>query len=254
MTPIDSDLENNNDGKERIAKIIARAGVCSRRDAEIWIRMGRVVLNGMVLTTPAINVGAQDIILVDGQTLPQEDDVRLWLYHKPRGLITTHKDPEGRPTVFESLPQDLPRVISVGRLDVNSEGLLLLTNSGRLSRFFEHPQTKISRMYRVRVFGKVDQTLPRKVQHGINIDGIFYGAMTLTIDESQGANTWLTLTLYEGKNREIRQLMQHFNLSLNRLIRVSYGPFQLGNLTPQQVWEVPPRRLKEELIVVGYQR
>lgn len=252
-------VENNDNGetkdsetKERIAKVMARAGLCSRRDAEVWIRAGRVILNGTVLETPAINVGSDDEILIDGKVLPQEDDVRLWLYHKPRGLITTHKDPEGRPTVFDNLPQDMPRVISVGRLDVNSEGLLLLTNSGSLSRFFEHPQTHIPRVYRVRVFGRVDRTLPQQVQHGLTIDGIFYGAMTLTVDESQGANTWLTLTLYEGKNREIRRIIQYFGLSLSRLVRISYGPFNLANLSPQQAWEVPTRRLKTDLTALGY--
>lgn len=244
--------DDNIKTKERIAKVMARAGLCSRRDAEEWIRAGRVALNGVVLETPAITVGSEDEIFVDGKILPQEDDVRLWLYHKPRGLITTHKDPEGRPTVFDHLPQDMPRVISVGRLDVNSEGLLLLTNSGTLSRFFEHPQTQIPRIYRVRVFGKVDRTLPQQVQNGLTIEDIFYGPMTLTVDPSQGANAWLTLTPYEGKNREIRRIIQHFGLSLSRLIRVSYGPFNLANLSPHQAWEVPTRRLKSDLTELGY--
>ncbi|MGI4850959.1 MAG: pseudouridine synthase [Janthinobacterium lividum] len=244
--------ENKTETKERIAKVMARAGLCSRRDAEVWIRAGRVILNGTQLDSPAITVGPEDEIMVDGKILPQEDDVRLWLYHKPRGLITTHKDPEGRPTVFDNLPRDMPRVISVGRLDVNSEGLLLLTNSGTLSRFFEHPQTQIPRIYRVRVFGKVDRTLPQQVQRGLTIEGIYYGPMTLTVEESQGANTWLNLTLYEGKNREIRRIIQHFGLSLSRLIRVSYGPFNLATLAPHQGWEVPTRRLKADLTDLGY--
>ena len=250
-----SDLKNGQPGtdpKERIAKVMARAGLCSRRDAEAWIRAGRVVLNGTVLDTPAMTVGLEDEILVDGVILPQQEEIRLWLYHKPRGLITTHKDPERRPTVFDNLPQDMPRVISVGRLDVNSEGLLLLTNSGTLSRFFEHPQTQIPRIYRVRVFGRVDRTLPQQVQRGLTIDGIFYGPMTLTIDESQGANVWITLTLYEGKNREIRKIIQHFGLSLSRLIRVAYGPFNLATLPSHQVWEVPSRRLKADLTSLGF--
>ncbi len=238
--------------KERIAKVMARAGLCSRRDAEEWIRTGRVILNGTLLDTPAITVGPEDHIVVDGKPLPIQEDVRVWLFHKSRRLITTHKDPEGRPTVFQVLPKDMPRVISVGRLDVNSEGLLLLTNSGELSRFFEHPQTQIPRVYRVRVFGKIDRNLPDRVKNGLTIEGVFYGPMKLTIDDTQGANTWLTLTLYEGKNREIRRIIQHFDLSLNRLIRVSYGPFNLANLAIDTVWEVPPRRLKADLTALGY--
>lgn len=238
--------------KERIAKVMARAGLCSRRDAEEWIRAGRVTLNGQLLSTPAVTVSLQDHIVVDGKALPLHEKIRVWLYHKPPHLITTHKDPEGRPTVFQNLPETLPRVISVGRLDVNSEGLLLLTNSGDLARFLEHPKTHIARTYRVRVFGSVEAGMLKLLKKGLMIEGMSYGSIDGSIEKKQGANQWLVLKLYEGKNREIRKIIQYFGLSLSRLIRISYGPFNLGSLPPEGVWEVPGRTLYNDLVTLGY--
>ncbi|MBL9029883.1 MAG: rRNA pseudouridine synthase [Caedimonas sp.] len=244
--------------KERIAKVIARAGLCSRRESEDWIHAGRVMLNGHLLLTPAMTVAPEDHIVVDGKVLLGREKVRLWLYHKPRGLITTHKDPEGRPTIFQHLPQGLPRVVSVGRLDMNSEGLLLLTNSGDVARFFEHPKTRMARTYRVRVFGEVNAEMPRLLRKGLTIDGIVYGPVEATLEEQterrkkEKANQWLRLTLYEGKNREIRNIVQYFGLSLNRLVRIGYGPFRLESLLPGDVLEVPAQRLEHELLKAGY--
>ena len=244
--------------KERIAKVIARAGLCSRREAEGWIRTGRVTLNGHLLLTPAITITPQDHIAVDGKSLPVREKARVWLYHKPRGLITTHKDPENRPTIFQHLPQELPRVLSVGRLDMNSEGLLLLTNSGDVARFFEHPKTRMARSYRVRIFGEVKREMLHLLRQGLTIDRIVYGPVDADLEEKpkwqeqNRTNQWLRLTLYEGKNREIRNIIHYFGLSLNRLVRIGYGSFRLGSLLPGEVLEVPAQKLEHELLKLGY--
>lgn len=231
---------------ERIAKFIARSGVCSRRAAEELILQQRVTLNGQVINSPAVNVEPTDKILIDGEKLPAIEQTRLWLYYKPTGLITSHKD-SSRPTVFDNLPAGMPRVISVGRLDLNSEGLLLLTNNGELSRLLELPQNGWSRRYKVKVHGQVTQQKLDSVSNGVTIDGVNYGPVKITIDNTQGTNTWLTITLSEGKNREIRRLMQYIGLEVARLIRLSYGPFQLGSLKRGEVKEVPHKVLKEQL-------
>lgn len=232
---------------ERLAKFMARSGVCSRRDAEEYIRQGRVTINGEIVSTPAFNIQGDEKVLFDGEKLPQKDRTRLWLYHKPAGLVTTHKDNEGRPTVFDNLPIGLPRVISVGRLDLNSEGLLLLTNNGELSRELELPKNAWSRRYRVRVHGRVDLKKLEELQQGVTIDGVTYGRVVAVIDSQNGSNTWLSVTLNEGKNREIRKLMKFIGLEVARLIRVSYGPFQLGSLKKGEVREVPQKVLKEQM-------
>lgn len=232
---------------ERLAKFMARSGLCSRRDAEEYIRQGRVTVNGEIISTPAFNVQGDEKILFDDEKLPQKDKTRLWLYYKPTGLVTTHKDKEGRPTVFDNLPPGLPRVISVGRLDLNSEGLLLLTNNGELSRELEMPKNAWSRRYRVRVHGRVEPKKLESLQQGVTVDGVAYGKVTVTIDGQNGSNTWLSVALNEGKNREIRKLMKFVGLEVARLIRVSYGPFQLGNLKKGEVREVPQKVLKEQL-------
>jgi 23S rRNA pseudouridine2605 synthase len=232
---------------ERIAKIVARAGVCSRREAEAWINEGRVAVNGRVITSPALDVMPNDRVTIDGQPLPAREPTRLFLFHKPRGLVTTHADPEGRATVFDALPADLPRLISVGRLDYNTEGLLLLTNDGGLARALELPATGWLRRYRVRAHGSVTQADLDALRDGIDIDGMRYGAIEATLDRSQGANTWMTFAIREGKNREVRNVLAHLGLDVNRLIRVSYGPFQLGELAEGEVAEVKPRVLREQL-------
>ena len=233
---------------ERIAKAIARAGVCSRRDAETMILEGRVSVNGKKLTSPALNVNESDDIRIDGKPLPTAERTRLFRYYKPRGLVTTAKDPQGRPTVFASLPAGMPRVISVGRLDLNSEGLLLLTNDGELARRLELPATGWVRRYRVRVHGEVDQTQLDQLARGIEVEGVRYGAVQATLDRKQGDNMWLTMSLTEGKNREIRKICGHFGWPVSRLIRVAYGPFQLGShLNPGDIEEVPAKVLREQL-------
>jgi len=232
---------------ERIAKVMARAGLCSRREAETWIENGRVELNGKPLTTPAVTVTAQDKVLVDGEPLPMRERTRLWLYHKPRGLVTTNKDPEGRPTVFDRLPAELPRVLTVGRLDINTEGLLLLTNDGGLARVLELPATGWLRRYRVRAFGKVTQADLDGLQNGVAIDGVLYGAIEATLDKEQGDNVWMTVGLREGKNREVKRVLEHLGLAVNRLIRVSYGPFQLMDLPERDVREIRGRVLRDQL-------
>ena len=231
----------------RIAKFMAHSGVCSRRDAEEFIRQGRVTINGEIVASPAVNVEGSEKILLDGEKLPQAERIRLWLYHKPAGLVTTHKDERGRPTVFEYLPKSLPRVISVGRLDLNSEGLLLLTNNGELSRQLELPKNGWSRRYKVRVYGNVRPEKLAELQRGVMVEGIQYGAVKAEIESRQGANVWLNVTLTEGKNREIRRLMKYLGLEVSRLIRLSYGPFQLGALKKGEVREVPGKVLKEQL-------
>jgi 23S rRNA pseudouridine2605 synthase len=231
----------------RIAKAMAHAGLCSRRDAEKWIEAGRVKLNGKVLRTPAQVVGPTDTISVDGKPLPAAETPRLWRYHKPKGLMTSHKDPQGRPTVFESLPPELPRVISVGRLDLNTEGLLLLTTDGELARHLELPSTGWLRRYRVRAYGHVTQAALDRLAKGVTIDGVHYGPVEAKIDRQQGDNVWLTIGLREGKNREVKRLAEHLALGVNRLIRISFGPFALGDLKTGEVMEVKPRVLADQL-------
>jgi len=234
-------------GPERIAKRMARAGLCSRRDAERWIAAGRVSLDGKVLESPAVTVDAKSKIRVDGKPLPQIEVPRLWRYHKPRGHITSTRDMRGRTTVFEDFPEDMPRVVTVGRLDVESEGLLLLTNDGELARLLELPSTAWVRRYRVRVHGRPQPEALEKLKRGVVIDGVKYGPIEAQLDHQGPSNAWVTVGLREGKNREVRRLMEHIQLSVNRLIRISFGPFQLGNLEPSQVEEVKQRSLKDQL-------
>ncbi|MBL4785365.1 MAG: rRNA pseudouridine synthase [Cohaesibacteraceae bacterium] len=231
---------------DRIAKVLARAGLCSRRDAENWIADGRVVLNGKKLTSPAQNVTARDKIEVDGKPLPRRERTRLWLYHKPRGLVTTSRDPEGRSTVFDRLPPELPRVISVGRLDINTEGLLLLTNDGGLARILELPSTGWLRRYRVRAYGSITQERLDSLQEGFAVDGVLYGSIEADIERVQGHNIWLNIGLREGKNREIKVVLGALGLEVNRLIRVSYGPFQLGDLDEGETREIKGRVLRDQ--------
>lgn len=231
---------------ERIAKRIARSGFCSRRDAERIIAEGRVKLNGRVLATPAVTVSASDLIEIDGEKLPARERTRLFLFNKPKGLVTTNYDPQGRPTVFSVLP-DLPRVVTVGRLDINTEGLLLLTNDGGLARILELPATGWLRRYRVRAHGKIDQPTLDRLRRGVTIDGMVYGAVEAKLDRVQGTNLWLTVGLREGKNREVRRVLEHLGLGVNRLIRVSFGPFQLGDLKVGEVEEIRGRVLRDQL-------
>src|SRR5215471_12644508 len=232
---------------ERIAKAIARAGLCSRRQAETWIAAGRVAVNGEVIASPARNVTPDDRIAVDGEPLPVRERTRLFLYHKPRGLLTTHADPGGRPTIFAALPAGLPRLISVGRLDLNTEGLLLLTNDGSLARTLELPATGWLRRYRVRAHGRVGQSDLDRLRAGITLDGIRYGPIAATLDRAQGSNVWLTFAIREGKNREVKNVLGHLGLKVNRLIRVSFGPFQLGELPVGAIVEVKTRTLRDQL-------
>ena len=232
---------------ERIAKVIARAGLASRREAEAWIAAGRVAVNGKLVASPALNVGARDRIEVDGQPLPMRERTRLFLYHKQRGLLTTHADPGGRPTIFSVLPKELPRLISVGRLDLNTEGLLLLTHDGGLARALELPATGWLRRYRVRAHGSVAQAQLDALRRGITIDGVRYGEIEATVDRSQGSNVWLTFAIREGKNREVKNVLGHLGLAVNRLIRVSFGPFRLGDLSEGAIEEVKTRTLRDQL-------
>lgn len=239
---------------ERIAKVMARAGLCSRRDAERWIADGRVAVNGEVLKSPARTVTEDDEVMVDGEPLPVADRARLWRFHKPVGLVTTHKDEKGRPTVFEALPPDMPRVVSVGRLDLNSEGLLLLTNDGDLARELELPARGWMRRYRVRVHGRVDAKMLARLKDGVTVEGVRYGPIAASLDgesdPSKGpakSNVWVTVSLAEGKNREVRKVMAFLGLSVTRLIRVSYGPFQLGKLEPGRLEEVPGHVVRQQL-------
>jgi 23S rRNA pseudouridine2605 synthase len=232
---------------ERVAKVIARAGLASRREAEAWIAAGRVAVNGTVIHSPAFNVGARDRVSVDGEPLPARERTRLFLYHKPRGLLTTRADPQGRPTIFQQLPKGLPRLISVGRLDFNTEGLLLLTNDGALARVLELPATGWLRRYRVRAHGAVTQKELDALRAGVTVDGIHYREIEATLDRLQGSNLWLTFAIREGKNREVRNVLGHLGLTVTRLIRVSFGPFQLGELAEAAVEEVRTRVLREQL-------
>ena len=234
-------------GGERIAKVIARAGLSSRREAERWIGEGRVAVDGVVITSPALNVTLKQSIAVDGRPLPGADQRRLWRYHKPPGVLTTHRDPQGRPTVFEQLPESLGRVIAIGRLDMSSEGLLLLTNDGELARWISLPSTGWLRRYRVRAFGHVEDADLARLKSGITLNGIAYGPIDARIETAKGANVWLSVALREGKNREVRVVLEHLGLKVNRLIRVSYGPFQLGGLARSEVAPVPRKVLSEQL-------
>ncbi len=237
----------NRDGPMRIAKAMARAGLCSRREAERWIADGRVSVNGKLLKTPAVEVKPNDKVIVDGKPLPSAEPPQLWRYHKPKGIVTTHSDPEGRPTVFDKLPPEMPRVISIGRLDFNTEGLLLLTNDGELARHMELPATGWARRYRVRAKGRVSLDDLAKLKDGITVDGVNYGPVEAAVDSVQGANTWLTIAIREGKNREVRNVLAHLGLTVNRLIRVSFGPFQLLDLAPGAVEAVRRKVLVAQL-------
>ena len=233
---------------ERIAKVLARAGLCSRRDAERWIDEGRVSVNGEVLKSAARNVLDTDHVAVDGKPLPQKDRVRLWRYHKPPGLVTTHKDEKGRQTVFDTLKTELPRVVSIGRLDLNSEGLLLLTNDGGLARELEHPSQGWVRRYRARVHGRASAEALDSLKNGVTVEGVRFGPIIATLEREQGAaNSWLVISLTEGKNREVRKVLAHLGLAVTRLIRVSYGPFHLGSLARGEVEEITGKVLAEQL-------
>jgi 23S rRNA pseudouridine2605 synthase len=232
---------------ERIAKVIARAGICSRRDAEKLIVQGLVKVNGQKLDSPAFTVVPSDKIEVDGKPLPQVEPTQLWLYHKPRGLVTSHKDEKHRDTVFEKLPVELPRVVSVGRLDINTEGLLLLTNDGELARQLELPKTGWLRRYRVRAFGVVSQVALDRLKDGISVNGVHYGPIEAAIERQQGGNQWLTVALREGKNREIKHILEALGLKVNRLIRISFGPFQLGDLKAGDIKAVKQKVLRDQI-------
>ena len=235
------------DKKERIAKYLARAGVASRRECERLIEAGHVAVNGGLLDHPATLVDEADAITIDGKPLAPIAKTRLWRYHKTAGLVTTARDPQGRPTVFEDLPSAMPRVISVGRLDINTEGLLLLTNDGELARYLEHPAQGLARAYRVRVHGRIDEAALTRLRRGLRIDGVSYRPVEATIDSRQGSNSWITMVLHEGKNREIKKLLQHLGLHVTRLIRIGYGPFELGRLPQGEVEEFPPNTLRKAL-------
>jgi 23S rRNA pseudouridine2605 synthase len=237
----------NDAAPQRIAKVLARAGLCSRRDAERWIAAGRVAIDGAVLTSPAINVTEANDIRVDGMPLPETGRARLWRYHKPAGLVTTHRDEKGRATVFASLPKELPRLISVGRLDLNSEGLLLLTNDGALARRLELPATGWLRRYKVRVHGIVDAAGLAGLEKGVTIEGVAYGPIRAQLERQQGANAWIAMSLREGKNREVRRVLEHLGYPVTRLIRLSYGPFQLGHLARGAIEEVQKSVLADQL-------
>ncbi len=239
------------DSAERVAKVLARAGVASRREVERLIEAGKVALNGLILTTPGVKVGSSDTLTVDGVVVNAAEATRLFRYHKPAGLMTTHRDPKGRPTVFEALPPGLPRLISVGRLDLGSEGLLLLTNDGGLARALELPSSGWVRRYRARARGRIDQARLAALAQGITVEGVRYGPINATLDKAKdrpaGANLWITLTLAEGKNREVRRVLEALGLAVNRLIRVAYGPFALATLEAGGIEEIGPRVIREQL-------
>tara|TARA_R110002110_G_scaffold66876_2_gene182750 strand:+ start:1563 stop:2579 length:1017 start_codon:yes stop_codon:yes gene_type:complete len=245
-SPAAASTDRTPDG-ERIAKVIARAGICSRREAEKLIEDGRVAVNGKTIKSPALNITGGETILIDGKVLPAQEPTRLWRYHKPAGLVTTAKDPEGRTTVFEKLPDDMPRVISVGRLDINTEGLLLLTNDGELARLLELPATGWTRRYRVRAWGRIVQADLDKLKSGLTVEGVRYGPIDAVIDKVQGSNVWLTVSLKEGKNREVKRVLAALGLHVNRLIRLSFGPFQIGDLEPGDIKQIPNRVLMDQL-------
>ncbi|HAK98058.1 MAG TPA: pseudouridine synthase, partial [Rhodobiaceae bacterium] len=230
---------------DRIAKVLARSGLSSRREAETIIQAGRVTVNGKTINSPALNVLPSDRITVDGKELAQPDPPRLWRYYKPRGLVTTERDPQGRATIFSKLPDNLPRVLSVGRLDINTEGLLLLTNDGGLKRYLELPETGWLRRYRVRAYGRPDQRKLLELKKGITLEGVHYRGVDVDVERQQGGNVWLTISLREGKNREVKKLLSYVGLEVNRLIRLSFGPFQLGNLETGAVEEIPRRVLRQ---------
>ncbi len=232
---------------ERIAKAIARAGFGSRREAERWIAEGRVSVDGQTLKTPATLVTDASVIKVDGQTLPKPQRSRLFRFHKPRGMLTTAHDPDGRPTIYDGMPKDLPRLMPVGRLDFNSEGLLLLTNDGELKRHLELPVTGLERQYRVRVHGIPTDEMLQRLKRGLTIEGVRYGSIKATVERAQGRNCWMVVTLTEGKNREVRRVLAFLGLIVNRLIRVSYGPFHLGELPRAVATEVAPKMLRDLL-------
>jgi len=232
---------------DRIAKVMARAGLCSRRDAERWITEGRVKVCGKVINTPATLITDPTTVVVDGKPLSAPAEAQLWRYHKPPGLVTSHKDDQGRETVFDHLPPQIGRVVSVGRLDLNSEGLLLLTNDGGLARELELPSNDWVRTYRVRVFGHVDDEKLDQLKDGITYEGIKYGTINARIEKKTGRNAWLIVSLSEGKNREIRRVMDHLELQVNRLIRISYGPFRLDDLQRGDVQQVPRRQMIDQL-------
>ncbi len=247
MSALNETPEDGTAQGDRIAKVIARSGLCSRRDAEVLIGEKRVSVNGAVIESAALDVSPADKVLVDGKPLAAREPPRLWRYHKPKGRVTTHKDPEGRPTVFEALPENLPRLISVGRLDFNTEGLLLLTNDGDLARHLELPSTGWARRYRVRAFGQIEQSKLDELAGGLRTGGVNYGPIEAKLEREQGDNVWITLLIREGKNREVRRIMEHLGLTVNRLIRVSFGPFVLGDLEPGQIEEVKTSVLKDQL-------
>jgi 23S rRNA pseudouridine2605 synthase len=234
-------------GGQRVAKLIARAGLCSRREAERLIEQGRVALDDTTLTTPAVTVDDPRRISVDGTPLPAPEPTRVFRFHKPQGVVTTERDPEGRPTIYDLLPEGLPRLMPVGRLDLTSEGLLLLTNDGELKRRLELPDTGWIRRYRVRVYGRPDPDALAALAAGVTVDGVRYGPIEAQVDQETGANAWLTVALREGRNREVRKVMEHLGLKVNRLMRVAYGPFQLGSMKKRTVKEVPPKVLAEQL-------
>jgi len=243
----DDRADTPDSGGDRIAKVIARAGVCSRRDAEKMIAEGRVTIDGAKVTQPGTRVATGNVVAVDGKPLAEPERARLWRYHKPTGLVTTHRDPEGRPTVFAKLPMSLPRVVSVGRLDVNSEGLLLLTNDGALARRLELPAAGWTRKYRVRLFGKVSQADLDKLALGVTIDKVKYEPVIADLERVKGMNSWAAVSLREGKNREVKRLMEHLGLKVARLIRVQFGPFHLGQLEPGHVEEIPSKVWRDQL-------
>ncbi len=252
MSDNDSNIQPSNTNKatpegERIAKLLARAGVASRRDVERMIGEGRIKLNGEVLTTPATLVSSTKGILVDNQPVKSRERLRVWRFHKVRETMTTHRDPKGRKTVFDDLPKDMPRVISIGRLDYNTEGLLLLTNDGGVSRWIELPKTGWKRTYRVRVHGRVSQGKLNSLANGVKINGIRYGKVEAKIEKTQGTNSWLEVSIFEGKNREVRRIMEHIGLQVTRLIRTAYGPFQLGDLGRGAVEEIPFKVLSQHI-------
>lgn len=246
--PPKQEVNTSQAGKpERIAKVMARRGVCSRRDAESWIEQGRVKVNNTIISTPATLISSTDIVEVDGKILPAKEPTRLWLFHKPKALVTTARDEKNRPTIFDALPKELPRVISVGRLDINTEGLILLTNDGGLARILELPKTGWLRRYRVRVYGKITQVELDDLKKGIEIEGVSYGEVEAKLQSSKGLNHWLEVGIREGKNREIKRIMQHLGLEVSRLIRISYGPFQLRDLPVGEIIEARSKFIRDQL-------